>query len=298
MKPLPFLLIACLCSANAPSAHAQAVPWTPRTFMTQSLNSCFDAGQVFLDETIYGYDDYDLCLVGVYMQPYTLYGMTRYFEPGTSYIVIAAGDEDATNVDLRISNETYEVVAQDLETDRIAIVEFTPKAGANLTIEVELYEANTASFVSFVVLREYGVQISRNDLDIAAASLMNQGETMNQDQEAVSRYLRFNFDYLLPQSCLFGGLVAGGDQRALTNLSMGGGDARVIAAGGSNVDDIDLILYDSSGYELVSDVQTNALPVVDYYTSFYSTYQVEIVNHASLDGLPTFCMVGVMQIRP
>jgi hypothetical protein len=45
--------------------------------MSQALNSCFDAAQVFLDDSTYGYEDVGISLVGTYMQPGGFYTLTK-----------------------------------------------------------------------------------------------------------------------------------------------------------------------------------------------------------------------------
>jgi hypothetical protein len=187
-------------------------------------------------------------------------------------------------------------VAEDTAIDRVAIVEFTSSKGGDFTIEVELYGANTASFVSFVVLRDGGWTIPRSDLSIAQNGVMDRAGYMNQDVELDGRYVKFNDG--VAQACIFGGLIAGGDGAFLTNLNLGDGDARLIAEGDSDVQDIDLILYDSADYELDADRLTDAHPRIDEYTSSYQTYNVEIANQAGIDSTPTFCIVAVLQIRP
>ncbi len=301
---LPRNMLAGVCCLITASAFAQEDTWTPGTYMTQSLNSCFDAGQVFLEDTNYGYDDDGISLVGTYMQPYGYYTLTKFFQAKTSYVVIAAGDEDATNVNLHVRNLNGEIVASDPEVDRLAIVEFTPKVGEDFSLEVELFEANTASFVSFVILRDGGWTIPRSDLELAQSTLMSRGAIYNQAIEEQidvnlypsGRYLRFNDG--ASQACVFGGLIAGGDGAYLTNLNLGEGDVKLIAEGDSDVEDIDLILYDAYNTELNSDRLGDAHPVIDHYTLASQNYHIEIANEAASDSTPTFCMVGVMQVRP
>ncbi len=297
MKQLLFVMTcACFLAAETAQAQETASTWTPGTFVAQSLNSCFDAGQVFLTEADYGYDDDGISLVGTYMQPYEYYSLTKFFDQKESYIIIAAGDEDATDVDLRILNANSEVIAEDNETDRIAIVEFTPRLGADFMIEVELYDANVASFVSFIILRKGGWTIPRSDFEIAQNALMRHCETINQGLDAQGRYLKFNDG--AGHACLFGGLIPGDGGTLLTNLSLGEGDAKLVAAGDSDVEDIDLVLYDENYNEMSADRLLNAQPVIDYFTLENDRYHVELLNEAAEGSTPTYCIVGLLQVRP
>jgi hypothetical protein len=230
------------------------------------------------------------------MQPQGYYTLTKYFNAKTSYLVIAAGDQDATNVNLRVLDVNGETVASESEVDRVSVVEFTPKSGEEFTLEVELADSAAASFVAFIILKDGGWLIPRSDLDIAHTTLMSRGALYNQSLEAVNRYLRFNDGQA--QACLFGGLVAGGEGAYLTNLSLGDGEVKLIAEGDSDVEDIDLILYDSYNNELNADRLVDAHPVIDHYTSSSEYYQIELRNEAASDAMPTFCIVGLLQARP
>ena len=61
---------------------------------------------------------------------------------GKPYRFLAAGDGDATDVDLEILDPSGNVVAQDAEKDPTATVDFTPRMGGKYTVRVRLYASN------------------------------------------------------------------------------------------------------------------------------------------------------------
>jgi hypothetical protein len=72
---------------------------------------------------------------------------------GKEYRFLAAGDDDAKDVDLRVMSPKGNQVAIDADVDRDAIVNFTPKVSGRYTVEIRLYS-------------------SRDDLDAVVLSVM------------------------------------------------------------------------------------------------------------------------------
>lgn len=62
-------------------------------------------------------------------------------EEGKKYRFIAAGDEDAKDVDLEIVDADGKRVALDDKTDPEAVVDFVPKASGTYQVRIRLYES-------------------------------------------------------------------------------------------------------------------------------------------------------------
>ena len=60
---------------------------------------------------------------------------------GKKYLLIAAGDEDAKDVDLEIVDADGKRVALDDKTDPEAVVDFVPKASGTYQVRIRLYES-------------------------------------------------------------------------------------------------------------------------------------------------------------
>jgi hypothetical protein len=60
-------------------------------------------------------------------------------DPARSYVFLAAGDGDATDVDIQIVNSSGAVVAQDATANVEATVEYRPNVGGRYTIRMRLY---------------------------------------------------------------------------------------------------------------------------------------------------------------
>lgn len=60
---------------------------------------------------------------------------------GKNYRVIASGDDDAKDVDLRILDAKMQQVALDDSTAVDAVINFTPKATGKYTVQIRLYDS-------------------------------------------------------------------------------------------------------------------------------------------------------------
>lgn len=67
----------------------------------------------------------------------TLYSIV--LEKGTAYRFLAAGDNDAQDVDIQVLDGNGKVVAVDVKNDPEAIVDFTPSASQQYQVRVRLY---------------------------------------------------------------------------------------------------------------------------------------------------------------
>ncbi len=282
--------IAMLSSGLKASAE-----WTPGYYMAQSLDTCFNAADRFLGETEYGYAP-QISLVGTYMSQGDVYPMLKNFERNGNYVIIAAGDEDATDVDIRVLDGNGNVLAEDMETDSLAVIEFNVDRDGQYRIEAELFEAEQPSFVSFVILQEGGWYVPRREFDIAKETMFGMCAGANDGAEDNGLFVQFNDTP--GQATIFGGLLGGEEGTMLTNLRFGDGDVLIVAAGDSDVEDIDLTLLDDRDQELTADQLPDAKPVLTHTTSSQERYKVDISSEATQDSVPTYCIVGLLLVRP
>jgi len=62
-------------------------------------------------------------------------------EAGKKYRFLAAGDEDARDVDLRVMDPAKTEVAKDVATDKTAEVDYTPKTSLRYLVQVRVYDS-------------------------------------------------------------------------------------------------------------------------------------------------------------
>ena len=61
---------------------------------------------------------------------------------GTTYRFLAAGDNDAKDVDLEVQDKDGKTVAVDVKTDPEAIVDFTPTTTGTYVVRIRLYDSD------------------------------------------------------------------------------------------------------------------------------------------------------------
>jgi hypothetical protein len=73
----------------------------------------------------------------------------RTFYGGTNYVIVAASDDvDVTDIDLYLYYESGNVRNKDTDTDRIAVINFTPGTDLMLKLVVMNYRSNTPTYAS------------------------------------------------------------------------------------------------------------------------------------------------------
>ena len=82
--------------------------------------------------------------------------LTVSLDAGKKYRFLAAGDDNAKDVDLEIHDPKGKLLAADVGKEADAIVDFTPKVAGKYTVRVRLFESkqNVSCFCLAVVMRE------------------------------------------------------------------------------------------------------------------------------------------------
>lgn len=294
MRAFLTCLVVCVLLLPVSSATAQ---WWEVEDVVESLDNCIDAADGYMARGVYGYAP-QISMVSAFLVEGDYYPMVKNLEPRRNYVVIAAGDSYATDVNLRIWDESGRLIASDTSSNRLAVVEFNAQRGGQLMIETELYLADEElpiANVSCVILQEGGYYVPRSEFDIACQRLTDFGESAFADAERQGRELDFNMEY--GQALLFGGLLGSEDGTMLTNLSFGTGTMLAVAVGDSDAEDLDLTLFGDDDRQLTADWLPNATPVIRYETDEDQLYKLRVTSEAARDSIPTYCLVGLMQIR-
>lgn len=128
-------VLAVLVSDNRASAQGQGV------YVTQAsakLTKLIDTG----NKDGFGLNDNTFSIGGGWLKQSTTNWVplfTVQLTGGKSYRFLAAGDNDAKDVDLEVLDANGKVVAQDSETDPTATVDFTPNATGRYLVRIRLY---------------------------------------------------------------------------------------------------------------------------------------------------------------
>lgn len=78
---------------------------------------------------------------------------------GSGYGFVAAGDDNANDVDLQLLDERNRVVTQDNDTDESAVVTFTPRRAGEYRARVTMYDCQADEC-------EYGLAVYKGSRDL------------------------------------------------------------------------------------------------------------------------------------
>ncbi len=143
MKNLRFTFGVCVASllalaAGGTRASAQQGPYVTQTAarLSKLINDANKAG--------YSLHDNSFSIGGGWLkqsQSNWIHLYTIELKAGTKYRFLAAGDNDAKDVDLEVLDANNKVVAQDVATDPTATVDFTPGKTGQYHIRIRLYDS-------------------------------------------------------------------------------------------------------------------------------------------------------------
>lgn len=138
MKHLRFALGICAAILVANQAQAQQGPYVTQAAarLSKLIDKANGAG--------YSLNDNAFSVGGGWLKQSKSDWILLYSIPlqaGTKYRLLAAGDDDAKDVDVEILDAKGKAVAQDVATDPTATVDFTPSVTAIYQIRIRLYDS-------------------------------------------------------------------------------------------------------------------------------------------------------------
>lgn len=278
---------SCLNSGNS----ARAASGTD--YMVQALGQMMATVRYLSDQTVLGYENSGICLAGVVLQKGESYDLERSFSAGVDYVLIAGGDEDALDVDLKILKGNREVVS-DTSENRCAVTRFTPSRSGRYTIRMKLYDATQVSFCAFAVMQRNGYDVPVSNLVVAGNNFLGMcaaaGNLGNRNRCLVS------FPDSPHQAAVWGTVLRSGQSQTIRRLQLGGTPSVFLAAGDTQSRDLDLYVKDGSGNVVGRDVLPDAFPVVEHDSQAGQHFALTITN-AERSGNPTFALFGVVQMH-
>jgi hypothetical protein len=256
--------------------QVDAQDWRPGYYMKQSLDITLAKASIFEMASDYGYAD-GICFMGVYLEVGEDVGWGARLEGGTEYVFIGGGDEDATDIDIKILDEYGNVIEEDVLEDNNPVVKFRPKKDGVYNVRLKLYECDASgSFCTMTIMEEYANSVPVSHLDEAVETVINYGAYVNEQ-------FPVKFHDLDNQWCLFGAIIPSGDYETITNMDLGYEDHIFLSAGDETLNDADLFLMDEKDTVLEKDVEPDAIPAIRYTTKGTVSYKLKIKNEDS-DG--------------
>jgi hypothetical protein len=218
-------------------------------------------------------NDYDGsgCLFGYLLNAGAEKGMTRPFQAGRTYLILGAGDNDVSDLDMWITPEGQDQVrlVQDTDPDPVPGFRFTPPWSGKFTVHINNVQSRGPSFCCFVVL----VQVNRPTL---AAIQMSEAL----DRAIALGRLRGLFAKSFPQNglVLFGGNFFQNDASSSYDLALPADKYVAMATGSANVQDVDLFITqqfrrgDCAGLPIAKDDGNDPTTICVFQSNGNSSY--------------------------
>lgn len=213
---------------------------------------------------------------------------------GTQYMIIAAGDKDAEDVDLEIIDPAGKVVASDVRTAPDAIVAFTPQVKGRHTMRLTLFKSRQSVPCVCVatILKKGGWNIPLRTLDDPVGRLVR--ALAAADQEVQKTGKRLDLHKAPNQWALYGGVARQGEDVTVTNMTLGRGLRLFLGVGDKSARDVDLFLLDNNGKTIVSDTRVDPVAVFTHEPGA-GPHGLRVLNFDS-NG-PSLLIMGIFEVR-
>lgn len=291
--PLPMIVVFASFGALSAAPSRAEQPWPPGEYMVQALAEMLNTVRFVSDKSDIGYDDGNICLIGVLIQPGEAYSFRREFRKGMQYALVTAGDEDVKDVDIEVLDEDGELIVKDDSKERDAWVEFTPRRTESLTIRLILAGAKQGSFCTLAFLKHGGIDVPKDNFIAAGDGLLNRCQVVQKfarDKDANAFFLGEP-----NQAAVFGALLAGDETIDVTGVIPGRAPTVVVGAGDRHCTDLDLAVLTADGDMVEKDTAKDAIPTIAFTPERGESYGVKLGN-ATSKGKLSMTMFGVLQL--
>ena len=193
-----------------------------------------------------------------------------------TYMFVGGGDDDATDVDIKIKDSKGNVVGSDTKTDNEPIVKFRPAESGTYTIVLSNH-SDMLAFCALVVLHSGGHVMNVDNMDNTISKIFS---LCNALDENTSESLSFHDES--NQWCFFGYNMDKSSSETVSNMNLGGKKHYLLGSSQDSDIDVDLCLMNSKATdEIKCDKENDATPIVDYTTNAASRYGMKITNSSS-----------------
>ncbi len=218
--------------------------------MAQAIRSAAEVAIEIAEKEDKGFDEKTF-LLGAYMKPGQTLTYKKNCFKDVDYTFVAAGDQDAEDVDVEVTDPQGRRVTLDQDEDSVAYADFVASQDGSYTIKVSL-ASNEESFVSVVMLAD-DTRWSHNpqNLVTAASDLLNTAATLDDIDGLV----------FAPNGwCLFGAVLATDEEFDVQGLTIEK-DNWVVGACDAQSRDIDLRVQDNQRRDVVMDTEQDDYPL-------------------------------------
>lgn len=203
MKRLAVVFILLLLASSAFAVSA---------YLSQTgLKAAIYTGMI--SELGWEYDG-SACFYGALLEEGGSVSSSRWFERGTKYNIWAYGDEDALDLDIRVTDENGRVIAQDIDYDASPNCDFRPKKSGSYMVTITNYSSYNDVFVFWGVMNDdYSLYYKSGEKCIDALSKMVDFFSFLDEYER-------DYRFFLNKTFLIGGIMGEEDSQCYYNFSV------------------------------------------------------------------------------
>lgn len=267
------IVVALLSVFNNLDLAAQCSPWRPGQYMIQAWSKTIASALYLEENSNFGLKN-DFCVLGAYLGEGKSVSLSTYLSRSNEYVFIGGGDEDATDLDIRIKSESGTLLTEDNERDNNPVVRFQPRSSGTYTIELDLYDCSAnGSFVCIALMKKYGNTVPVSNVVDVGKKFFEIGE------EFCRRLGGVKFHDSYSSWCMYTSILDEGEYSQMGNVRLGSSNHIFYAVGDQNIDDVDLSIYDGNAWE--TDDEVDSLPILDIRSYSYKRYKVKTKNYDS-----------------
>jgi hypothetical protein len=265
---------------------------TPFDYLQQSLVKVV-AASTLINLTEYDYE-YGNCLYGAYLEAGESKTLNKYFQAGVEYVILGAGDDYLSDIDLSAtSNTTGGIMAIDDADDCLPIIRFTPQSSQWMGVKITNSDYFDPGFCVMVVLRK---------TNSGNFSMYELAEAL--DNVIVNSRVAYMFTsgFARDAFCLFGGSVKEGDGSYIYNVSLKSKSYLMVGAGSDNVEDVDIYAIRQNGYDVTEgvieaeDTETNNHPFCIFDAQSGQSYLLKYKNYSSYGSKTGFVFTVLLEM--
>lgn len=215
------------------------------------------------------------CTFGAFLRSGQSISMTTQLDKDTGYVFVAAGDDNASDVDVEVQSESGVRLASDTDSDKAAVTGLIAERSGKYRVKTTMYRAKGDSFCVLVMLEVGQKSLPAEALAQSMAKWVSGSAALyavTRKHDGAALTLKHgDRDWVF-----FGAALEDGDSVTFSGMSPGRGRAVLYACGDENATDIDAAAKDSDGDTIAEDEDDDPTPIVQWSTSTGETYKVNV----------------------
>lgn len=224
-------------------------------------------------------------------------GDTNYFglplTKNIKYVFLAAGDNDAQCIDLRIEDDKGRSVVMDKRIAPYAILSFTPPETGNYFIRLTLLRSgnNVPCVCAMCLLQENGLRTPIANLGDCAKEI---AQWIQADKKLQANGLQLGFRHARGQWAVYGAVLDKKAEASINNIDLGVGRRALYALGDKAAKDVDLFLLNNKGDIVFKDESEKSDALIDFTSVNNQLYGLKMRN---FDGARAIVVSSIFEVR-